>query len=506
METIIISALLVSFVIYLGIGLSTWKHTKTISDMIPILSGKIAKVKSQNEFSSSTVAATISLATVIMAYFELAGFFGTWLLWTALTTCIGLAIVSNASTKIWHKLSKYEYRPSLHEYLGNEYKSKYISVVGAICTSIGFLLVYATELIVGSQFLSSLVPQIPSTITIIVLSTVGFVYTVLGGFRAVIKTDQIQMKFIWLFIFMVLAFYGYTLIFNNQGKSYPLAIPPAMYNFSNRPGLVPFLFGIAVMNIPLFISNMSIWQRISGTFNPEIVRKGLKSSVFSSFFSWALLATIACLAFAFVTPKSGNSLFPELLSFMNQSIVGKVVIFFTVLGLYGAMLSAASTNLIVVAHTIYEDLYVKLSDHNLKTRIDSKAELTKTRVILIVSALFATGLVIGLKYIGFSIADLAFSIYGGGLALCPPIIYSLYTRRDALANLKTFAIVAIVLGFLIGWSCSLYGKIYQVPNLIFLSPCVSFGISCVTMLIGLVLHKPIKNESLIPEPNSNELV
>ena len=123
MTTVVISALLVSFVIYLYIGFSNWKFTKGLGDLIPIIFGKIASVRTTDEFSSSTVAATISLATVIIAYFELAGYFGFWLFWTALTTSLGLAVVSLAAKRIWQKLSEYDHRPSLHEFLGEEFHS-----------------------------------------------------------------------------------------------------------------------------------------------------------------------------------------------------------------------------------------------------------------------------------------------------------------------------------------------------------------------------------------------
>lgn len=472
-----------SFAIYLYIGIRNWKETKSLSDMIPVMFGKKASVKSTDEFSASTVATTISLATVIMAYFELAGYFGFWLFWTAITTSLGLAVVSRYSGKIWNRLSKYSHRPSMHEYLGTEFGSKTIALVGAFCTAIGFLLIYATELIVGSQFLAKLIPAIPEYITVIVISLVGFLYTLLGGFRAVVKTDQIQMKFIWGFILVMISFYSYFLITSTSPLSEVANIPKSLYDFSMRPGLISFMIGIAIMNIPLYISNMSIWQRISASQNPEVVSKGLRSSVFSSLISWCLLAAIACLAYMVITPESNVTLFTDLMKYISGSVFGKFVLFFTVLGLYGAMLSTASTNLIVVAHTIYEDIYASIKKHeNVIERADSSNELLKSRMILLASALGATGLVILLKFIGFSIADLAFSIYGGGLALCPPIIFSLFLSREKLKSIKTYAVASIIAGFFTGWTAAIYGRIHGINDLVFLSPCISFGISCLIML------------------------
>lgn len=503
MATIVISALLLSFIIYLSIGFANWKHTKGLADMIPVVFGRTATVKTHNEFSASTVATTISLATVIMAYFELSGYFGLWLLWTALTTSVGLAVVSKMSGRIWKKLSEYDHRPSMHEYLGTQFNSKSIALAGAFCTSIGFLLIYATELIVGSQFLARLIPEIPEQITVVVLSIVGFLYTVLGGFRAVIKTDQIQMKFIWVFIFIMLGFYVY-FVWSHEGLSDNLQkLPSSMYDFSGRPGLISFLFGIAVMNIPLFISNMSIWQRIAGAKNPEVVGKGLQNSVWGSFISWSLLALIACLAYMVVTPQSNVTLFTDLMTSISTTVIGRIVLFFTVLGLYGAMLSTASTNLIVVAHTIYEDIYAAITKKELEMRVNSSRELVKSRVILIVCALGATGLVLGLKAIGFSIADLAFSIYGGGLALCPSIIYSIFKKKSFLFRIRSFAIASIIGGFMTGWSSAIIGKIFNLPDLIFLSPCISFGISLTILMTGVFITPKNAHENFISQSSDD---
>ena len=80
MTAIVICALLVAFAIYLSVGFILGKHTKGIGDMLPLGFGKQARVANSSEFSASTVATTISLATVVIAFFELSAAFGVWLL------------------------------------------------------------------------------------------------------------------------------------------------------------------------------------------------------------------------------------------------------------------------------------------------------------------------------------------------------------------------------------------------------------------------------------------
>ncbi|MHC4724765.1 MAG: sodium:solute symporter family transporter, partial [Planctomycetota bacterium] len=200
MSVIVIISLLLALLIYVGVGLFLGRRTKNIADMIPLTFNRQAHVASSSEFSSSTVATTISLATVIMAFFELAQKQGIWLLWTVITTSTGLFLVRLFAKRIWNRISVYDHRPTLHEFLGTEFKSEPLRYVGAVCTSLGFLCAFAVELTVGTKFFAALVPGVPGWTVILVLTVVAFLYTATGGFRAVIVTDRIQMFSIWLLL------------------------------------------------------------------------------------------------------------------------------------------------------------------------------------------------------------------------------------------------------------------------------------------------------------------
>lgn len=486
MAIIVIIAILLSAAFYLYIGFSTGSKTKSLADLIPVVFGRNARVDSVDEFSTSTVATTVSLATIVIAYFELAGYFGLYLLWTAITTAIGMLLVSVVSKRIWHKMSEYDHRPSLHEFLGTEYKSPTVALVASFCTSIGFLLIFATELIVGSRFLAQLVPSIPEWVTVIFLSLIGFVYTLAGGFRAVIKTDQIQMKLIWAFIIILGGYYLYQFLQIDLAASLA-TVPKGVLDLSPRAGLMVFLIGIAIMNIPTHISNMSVWQRISGAQNPETVVKGFKRSIWGISFSWGLIALLACLAYLLVTPSENEALLSALLTQLGSSGLGKVVLFSVIVGLYGAMLSTASTNLIVVTHTVSEDILAKFKSQSLADRINSKREFLTSRAILIGAAVLAVFLVEGLKFFGFSIADLVFAIYGGALALFPPILFALFRPSESLKTLSLYASIAVILGFAGGWGSAIYGKLIGDSNLIFLSPTVGIGVSFLVLGIGYLV-------------------
>ncbi|MHC4756952.1 MAG: hypothetical protein ACYTBP_17660, partial [Planctomycetota bacterium] len=130
MAAIVVSALLLAFIIYMAVGLFLGSRTRGIADLLPLKLSRQARVANAREFSASTVATTISLATVVMAFFELAGRFGVWLFWTVVTTSAGLLVVRLFAKRIWQRISTYDHRPTLHEFLGTEFNSELLSYVG----------------------------------------------------------------------------------------------------------------------------------------------------------------------------------------------------------------------------------------------------------------------------------------------------------------------------------------------------------------------------------------
>ena len=368
-----LAALGVSFAIYLGVGFILGRKTHGIADLLPLGFGRQARVANSAEFSASTVATTISLATVVLAFFEMAESFGVWLFWTVLTTSLGLFVVRLFARRIWRRMEAYDHRPTLHEFLGTEYNSEALSYVSAGCTSMGFLAAFAVELTVGSRFFGWLVPGVPTWIVVVVLSVVSFVYTAVGGFRAVIITDRIQMVSIWLLLLAMPVFYalfamGHGGLAENWSK-----IPPEVWSFSPRAGLWSFLLGIVIINVPTFLSDMSIWQRIAGAQKDQTVIGGLWASVIGSAATWAAFVVLACLAFIVVPKPDERGLLVGVLDAIGRSggFVSGLILFCIVLGLYGAMLSTASTQLIAVSHSLYEDLFSRRQGRALKDRLGS---------------------------------------------------------------------------------------------------------------------------------------
>lgn len=491
MEILALTATLVSVVVYLTLGFALGRRTKRLADHLPVTAGHQARVANTAEFSASTVAATISLATVVLAFFELAPYLGTWLLWTVITTATGIAVVRLAARKILQRMSAYgKHRPTLHEFLGREYNSSTVSLVGAACTSLGFLGAFAVELTVGSRFLSYLLPSIPHFLVVAGLAAVALAYTSAGGFRAVIVTDRIQMKAIWLLLLALSLFY-IVYIFDRGGMEVNLSrVPADMINFSWREGLWAFLIGIFIINVPTFLSDMSVWQRIAGTEESESVFRGLWRSVTGAGITWTLFVVLACLMPIVVAPVAEENPLLTLLRTLGGTygVFGSAVLFACVVGLYGAMFSTASTQLVAVSHTVHLDI-IRANSNNRSEIMASAEEVKLSRLLIVGAAVLAMAIVAALTAAGFSIADLVFAVYGAQLGLFPATLLALYGKRDNLKKLAPWALTAITLGFVFGWGCAGYGKYREDANLVFLAPVASLLISSLVLGVGMIYSR-----------------
>lgn len=488
MTTLTLVALSASIILYIGIAIRG--KSLTLKDHIPVDSTGNANVKSAAEFSAATVATSISLATVILAYTELAGAFGGWLLWTVATTAMGLAVVRAVAPSIWDGLrSSGKALPTLHEFLGAAYGSPSLALTAATCTAFGFLGALAVELSVGSRFLASLAPAIPTAVAVAALAAAGVAYTVIGGFRMVVLTDRVQMYAIWITIATITVLIATQIWATGGWASFKVKIPASMYDFSWREGLGAFLIGVTLINIPTFVSDMSIWQRIAATSDREIVSKGLGSSILGAVTSWTSLVLLACAIAVVSTAKEGQNPLATFLTGLGQTggVLAAIAFMAIVAGLYAASLSTASTQLLAAGHALHTDVVLAGRD---KSGIGgSSAELRLSRLLLIGVAVAALVVVEALTAIGFSISDLVFAVYGAQLGMVPVVLFALLRPKSEALAVGNFAAAAVALGFAAGWVCAGYGKLTGNGDLVFLSPAASLIVSIVVFGAGLLLAK-----------------
>lgn len=478
----VIVALGVAVGVSLAVGWREFRRVRQLSDILPV--GRIgeATVRNSTEFSTSTTATTVSLATVILAYFELSPYLGPWLFWTALTTGAGLFVVRLAARPILERMERYGARvPSLHEFLGTEFDSTNLRLVAGVCTSLGFLGAMAVELTVGSRFIAQFFPMIPTSLIVLTLAGIGVTYTALGGFRAVIVTDRIQMGGIWIMVATLAIVYG--MFFRSQPEDTENAIR-LISDFSRRDGLSAFMLGIFVINVPTFLADMSLWQRIGATRESENTSHGLVRSAFGATAVWALLCVLAVIGPSLGVNGEANALVGVLVSLKNWmpgSLV-PIVVALIVTGLVSAMFSTASTQLIAFVHASYEDVIRRVHPS-----ISSTSPFG-VRVVLLVAAGIAVVLVESLSRAGLSIADLVFAVYGSQLGLVPAVCLALLFGRERLHGLGGWALSAVALAFPVGWVLAIAGRMVGNANMTFLAPVGSLLVSAIVLGLGILVR------------------
>ena len=496
MENIVLISMATASALFLGIGLFHRTKTKSLGDMLPMVFGKHANILNSQEFNFSVTSSSISLATVLLFFYSAVGSLGPWLFWCAITTMAGIFLVAKLSKQIWGKMNTYDHRPSLHEFLGTEYNSKYVLTAGAVCTVLGYLGVFGLELYIGSLFISALIPSVPFWTIVIGVTAIGFAYSAVGGFRSVIVTDKLMMWLIWSFIIALLSFFFYVLTIGEAANLNSIPTHVSSLQWSNN--LVSFLVGILVINSAMFVVSMSIWQRISGSQQRSIAVNGLWRGGLQTGITWSLLIILAILTYSVITPDgSDKNILAQLLEHisLNYGLAGKVIIGITALGVLSSQLSTASTQLISTAHALYEDLYsrYKQSKTPILNRVQSAKELRISQLLLVFAAILSIIVVGGLSSLGFDVVDLAFALYGTQLSLFLPVVLSLLLERKTLHLLSNSATMAVVVGIFLGLTAAVIGKIVGLQDLVFLAPLFSIGSSSIIMTFQLIKIRTIRS-------------
>lgn len=262
-----------------------------------------------------------------------------------------------------------------------------------------------------------------------------------------------------------------------------------MVDFTWREGLSAFLLGIALINIPTFLGDMAVWQRISGSRDERTVTEGLTKSTTGAAASWTALALIACTVSILTPFKEGTNPLATYLGELGSSggVLASVAFFAIVAGLYAATLSTASTLLMAAGHTLHLDLL--RSGQNRAELSESSSELRVSRILLIAVSAVAVVIVEALQAVGYTIADLVLAVFGAQLGLVPVVLLALFVDPRLTKSIGNYAAGAALAGFASGWLLAGYGKLVGDGNLVFLSPAASLGMSAIICLVGWLLNR-----------------
>lgn len=475
---VVLAAVLLPGLLYLRLAIRESRLIHTVEDFLPLKRNLSAR-----SVSATVVAAGMSMATVMVALINLAPFIGVALFVTIATYAVGFVLLAFLTRRI---LDANPRNLVLQTYLSEAYGSGSLGFVATGFTVIGYLSIFAMELLVGTAILTPILGNWTLAFATVYL---GFLlaYCALSGYRGVVATDRWQLLFILLAVASLIAFVLWNYVTYGIDASFNGSIVSSLFTWK---GSLAFVIGVTVMNIPGPISDTGTWQRICSAESPRAARAGIRAAVFLFVFIWSTLIVVGCLhptlrhldgSWDAATTPLMTGIIDSLAGPGHPILLG--LLFLLILGLFSAMISTADSLLLAAGQAALTGF------RGTRWMDDAPSvALRRSRLWIIVLAVGSFVVFVVFHLLSFNVIQLVFAIYGAQLALWPTTVATLIFRNhDVLRPLRTHAIVSIASGFLAAWGCAIWGHSIASSDLQFYAPAVGLGTALVTIIPGVVL-------------------
>ncbi|MFQ5531558.1 MAG: sodium:solute symporter, partial [Candidatus Nanoarchaeia archaeon] len=322
------------------------------------------------------------------------GFSAIWLYVGFALGTIGLGLFAGRIKKI---SDKYEFL-TISDYIFTRFDRK-SGFLAAIIVFVAFFSLLTAQFIAGGSLFSPLL-GIDYYLAVIIMGVGTLFYLLLGGFKAVIKTDLLQF-FIMLIVFLILLF----------------TISPGEYSSEQLDfGIlgIPTILIFVVMGIFTLFGSADIWQRLFASQSSKTARNAT--------FITALLFLVFGIALTFVGVAAKNN-FPDISS--NEAfyygffqLVPEWLLGISIIVVLAAIMSSIDTQLFVLSSSIAKDFFYR----NKKISNEEMARII--RVSLVVLAVLSMVVAIFVA----DILTILFGIISLLLAVSPSIVASLFWR------------------------------------------------------------------------------
>lgn len=393
----------------------------------------------------STLFTVIGAGEYGLAIFLVAiyGFWGTSFLFGL---AVALFIISLLVNRIWQtkseikdKLPQYDGYKSLTtpDYLYAQYGSL-TSVPATLITVIAFWGLLVLQFVVGGELIS-VIANIPTIASILIMFLVITIYTLIGGFSAIFHTDFWQKIFMWIGLLVAII---YIIFFNNGINEFLIAFKSFIdlsVSSIKISSLIkdPNIIILFIITVAAAFGGPDLWQRVIMAKSRTEAKKGAQLASYSivifaiviAILGIDILRTIPLIAESGITQ---TDTFLDYIKYISSSLgmwTNWVLLIFSV-GLISAFISTADTSVMLVYSSIQNEF-----SRNNKTTV----ETSKNRKISIV--LFITISAVLFSIATPNIAKTFTAILGILGVMGIPVFFSLF----GIGN-KTTAFLAMVLG------------------------------------------------------------
>ena len=402
--------------------------------------------------SIGTLATTASVAAVagglVLGGDTSLGFeFGLGALSLVAGSASGVALLGIFSGRIKAIADKHGFL-TLPDYLFMVFDTK-TGYVGALNIVVVFLFILAAQFIVCGQLLAGLTPLDYPT-AVIGTGLFTLIYVLLGGYKAVVKTDLLQFA-VMVFVFLVLV---------------PVNIDFNSLNLEiTRDGLSPLaMLSLYLSGATGVFVGADVWQRVYSARSLAVARR----SFFLAATIWLLLGTSLVFLGIAAHGVSGTTADTVLVNGLYQILPAEFAGVATV-GLLAALMSTIDTEVFLLASSVAKDFVAR------KRELNSEGMARTVRVAMVGVTLPAMAMAIFWS----DLLGVLFLMFSCAVALFPVVFWSLI--RPVPSNTAFWSIIvgliSILPSYLFGW---------VTPDT---APLIVLAGGTLTLLIGAMLTK-----------------
>lgn len=398
-------------------------------------------------FQTSASIVAVMGGMVLVSQAALAYELGFSTIWFWIGFSLGTIFLGLAAKKIKVVADKLKFL-TIGDYIFTKFDYK-TGILAAVVLFLSFFALLIGQFIAGASLFAPLL-NIPYSSAVLILGIVTLFYLILGGFKAVIKTDFLQ----FLIMFFIFIFLIFTI---NFGKYSPEQLNLGAIGV---PSIIIFL----IMGTFVMFGSADIWQRI---FAAKSVRTA-KNAAYLSALMFFILGTI--LTFVGVAAKNNfpNVDSSQALYYGLFNLVPAPLLVLSVLVILAAIMSTIDTELFVLSSSIAKDFY-----HRKKEKSEEQmAKIIKNSLIV----LAAISMVVAIFF--SQVVTLLFAIVSLLLAVSPVIICSLFWKIKNNA-----AFLSILGGFLAFVSLIFVGSLNSDTAIITLPAAIVF------LIIGQIVFR-----------------
>lgn len=461
---------------YAWYGVQAYRDISRAEDYI-----LVARHLSNTDYRQTFVATSTSLATALTFFFAFGSNYGFALIISPIMFSLGVVLFRKI-TSIMESDGFFDTGTTLHQYILSKYDNSLVKNIATIVSLLGYLGIFVIELYVGVSIFTifSSNPGWQVFIAVILLLLI-FVYVFLGGYPAVIKTDNIQLKLITSGIVLLLVTFAISVSIRGLWGD----VVSTQY-MNPLPNALPWFFIVVMVvgNVPFQLLKMSNWHRAASCGDVNIAKTALSGGWKLTFLIW-FAATICGILGGVISKNLGLDEFNLIQSFnllSNEIGAGTIwqfpvqYIVYPVLfcGAVAALISTADSVFIPILATYIYDLRFQGKDIEESNEVSQKV-LKSTRSVVLLFMLVGVSIYILLTYVlKLQFIDLLFIFFNQQLVLFPVVWIALMNGKEKCSQYSTSAISSMVIAGIATWGLALYGGANQRNDLVMLSSAVGF--------------------------------